>query len=658
MKKVFMLITVLFMAVGLIACGEEPVPTVIDESPTISGLTPASIKIGETFNPLAGVTASDPEDGNLTSEIAVQGVVDNTTQGTYTLTYVVMDSAKNVTELTRTVTVTIGEAPVISGAGNRSVTFGSVFNPLEGVTASDEEDGNLTPYITVTGTVNLNLIGLYDLTYTVTDSAGNVTTVVRTINVLYGAKTVVTFTSWNLGTPEQNNILRRRIDAFNEMSNFIEIEIMEFTGDYNAFLATMAAAGTFPDVFISGNVPEHILAGYSGEITSVAEADSDWLNVPVALRDAVTYNGRIYAIPAANNFLGNFANLDLIDESGILTDFTVPGYTYAQWIAAVEAATDSTKLDGTSTAGINHPGEFISWLPAVLDDQAPLAQQLGIVHGGVADGQFMYNSSAVKDAIAQAQLVMSNYWGFEAWSDVDPDGAEGPELAPRVARYGSDWWASFNKGQVAFQWDGTWAVQSMATNAANAGFDVHFVGLPGGKVVSAPDYYSISKTTADLEAAYEVAKWLTFGTDGLTEMFNIIETVVPDTAAGEVTLSVSGLPINNTQSIIDKWFVNYPVPGVKEIYEAAAAGQVEVLVEGFKYVPGYVTARWGYNTGIDALISRPNNAPGSTLSIGDLIWDAQFNKINYNEYMTAELQTLINFELLKARLALEEAMNQ
>lgn len=652
MKKVFILITVLFLGFGLVACGEEETP-IVDQAPTISGVAAASIKIGEAFDPYAGVTASDPEDGPLTDQISVQGVVDNTKQGTYTLTYIVMDSAKNVTRATRVVTVTVGEAPVFAGVSAKTITLNQPFNPREGVTVSDVEDGNLTAMFEVAGTVNIALVGTYTLTYTVTDSAGNITTATRVITVAYGAKTVVTFTSWNLGTVEQNNLLRRSIAAFNAQSNTVEIQIMEFPGgNYDEFLATQAAAGTFPDIFIHGNIPDAIIKGYAGEITSVASADPEWQNIPVALRDSITYGNRVYAIPSALHYLGYYANLDLIEDSGSLTDFTQLGYTFAQWMDAVQKATDSTKLDGTSTAGMNHPGEMFNWLPSVLDSQA--VTPLGIGHAGIVNGEFKYNSQAVKDALAQAKLIMDNYWGFEAWSDQDPDG-EGPLLAPRVQRYGSDWWASFNKGNVAFQWDGTWGASSMKTNATNAGFDVQFIGVPGNRVVGVSDYYAISKTTANLEAAYEVAKWLTFGTAGLNSMFNIIENTTP--GEGEVALAVSGLPISTVPSIVNKWFTNYPVAGVKEIYEAAAAGTVTVLVEGNKFVPGFITARYTYNTGIDALISRPNNNPGSTLSIGDLLWDAQFGKLVYADHMTQELETLINYELLKAQLALEAAMN-
>jgi VCBS repeat-containing protein len=53
-----------------------------------------------------------------------------------------------------------------------------------GATATDEIDGDLTPRIVVTGTVDNTVLGSYTLTYTVTDLSGNAATpVTRTVNV-------------------------------------------------------------------------------------------------------------------------------------------------------------------------------------------------------------------------------------------------------------------------------------------------------------------------------------------------------------------------------------------------------------------------------------------------------------------------------------------
>jgi Bacterial surface protein, Ig-like domain len=75
-------------------------------------------------------------------------------------------------------------APVITltdGASVDVVLGGTWAEP--GFTATDDEDGDITASVTVTGTVNTALTGNYDLVYTVTDVAGNVGTTTRTVRV-------------------------------------------------------------------------------------------------------------------------------------------------------------------------------------------------------------------------------------------------------------------------------------------------------------------------------------------------------------------------------------------------------------------------------------------------------------------------------------------
>ncbi len=53
-----------------------------------------------------------------------------------------------------------------------------------GAIAIDNVDGNITDSIIVTGSVDTKTVGSYPLTYTVTNAAGNTTSVVRTVNVV------------------------------------------------------------------------------------------------------------------------------------------------------------------------------------------------------------------------------------------------------------------------------------------------------------------------------------------------------------------------------------------------------------------------------------------------------------------------------------------
>ena len=70
------------------------------------------MEIGERFDPLAGVTAQDAEDGEitLTEENIIDNDVDTSKAGTYHVTYRVTDQNGASTE--KTITVTIKEKTV------------------------------------------------------------------------------------------------------------------------------------------------------------------------------------------------------------------------------------------------------------------------------------------------------------------------------------------------------------------------------------------------------------------------------------------------------------------------------------------------------------------------------------------------------------------
>ena len=73
--------------------------------PTINGATNATITVGTTFDPKKNVTATDKEDGDLTSKIIITGTINTTKPGTYKFIYKVTDSDGATTTTTRTITV-------------------------------------------------------------------------------------------------------------------------------------------------------------------------------------------------------------------------------------------------------------------------------------------------------------------------------------------------------------------------------------------------------------------------------------------------------------------------------------------------------------------------------------------------------------------------
>ena len=69
----------------------------------------------------------------------------------------------------------INEKPVIH-AENKTIKVGNKFDLMEGVTATDKEDGNITNKVKIVkNTIDINKPGTYEITYKVTDKNGSVT---------------------------------------------------------------------------------------------------------------------------------------------------------------------------------------------------------------------------------------------------------------------------------------------------------------------------------------------------------------------------------------------------------------------------------------------------------------------------------------------------
>jgi len=120
------------------------------------------------------VTVSFKSDTNLTAKA-----------GTYAPVIVLRDAGGNVSELTANLVVTRDtQAPVISGSGlkDRTVYVGASFNVKSNVYATDNRDGKVN--VTVSGSVNFTKTGVYPITFSAKDKAGNTSSVKITVTVI------------------------------------------------------------------------------------------------------------------------------------------------------------------------------------------------------------------------------------------------------------------------------------------------------------------------------------------------------------------------------------------------------------------------------------------------------------------------------------------
>ena len=127
MKKALAILLSLLMLLSLAACGGKdaaPAASGENQKPSIQGVQDASVEAGQSFDALAGVTAADPEDGDITGMITVEstpsldfkgGKATPENAGSYELVYSVTDKAGATAEAYATLTVTkkTGEATLL-----------------------------------------------------------------------------------------------------------------------------------------------------------------------------------------------------------------------------------------------------------------------------------------------------------------------------------------------------------------------------------------------------------------------------------------------------------------------------------------------------------------------------------------------------------------
>ena len=121
-KRITIIALVLALALCLTACSSKPAPAptaapteVPNTAPVINGVADQTVEAGSEFDALAGVTATDAEDGDVSAMITIEstpvlnfknGKATPETAGSYELVYTVTDKGGLTYEAYATLTVT------------------------------------------------------------------------------------------------------------------------------------------------------------------------------------------------------------------------------------------------------------------------------------------------------------------------------------------------------------------------------------------------------------------------------------------------------------------------------------------------------------------------------------------------------------------------
>jgi len=417
-------------------------------------------------------------------------------------------------------------------------------------------------------------------------------------NVGSGEKIVINYVNWNLGTEAENNIERKMIAAFEEAHPNIDIQLDE-SFDYSNYgdsLAAAAAAGKLPDVMMLPNIPFGLTNEWLLNLETIAASDPEWANIPKALENATHYGSGIYAVPAGMFFQGYFINQDLFEQANLPELNYSP--TWDEFLSAVKTLNNPSE----DVLGLSEAVQIPDWYPASVNSK------LGWF---TWDGQqYHLNDPVFTEGVNKAKEIMQGKYTFDSLSE--------DEKAKYNATWHGDVW---NQGKVAVRWEGTWATKDFS----NLNFKSKFIGIPGGKFVLIGDFIGISKSTEHQQEAYEFAKYMTFGKDGILKRMEL-----------NTDGSYTSLPMTTDQSILDQYFANGGYEGLKEAYDNID----NAILEGVKFIPGVVRSRWEAPTGVK--VGDKENA-----NLGDLILDSikggtkiedyaeQINKLANDEYKAA-----------------------
>ncbi|RLQ96623.1 ABC transporter substrate-binding protein [Falsibacillus albus] len=368
----------------------------------------------------------------------------------------------------------------------------------------------------------------------------------------------ISFASWTLGTEKEQNLERLMIKAFEEKNPDIKVKIDESisTSDWNGTLSAAASGGKMPDVFALPQIPLALSNNWLMDITKMTEKDKDFAKISKAVRDSATYNGKVYAVPYAQHFLGYFVNKDLFNDANL--DYPEYGPSLQEFTDAVKKVTNINK----GIAGLNNPFSISDWYPAAAN------KDMGWYT--YKDGQYSLDSKEFIKGVNLAKEFATNGYTYETLTDEQKANFKG-ENPEEV-------WL---QGGVAVKWDGTWAAPQ------DASFDWDFIGIPGGRTVVTNDFVGISKSSKHPEEAYKFAKWMSFGKEGFMKRMKI---------ADEKGKMMNTLPVSTDKDVLDEFFSIQDVPGIRTAYDNLD----NAIVEPVKIIPGYVDARFEGQTGVKA----------------------------------------------------------
>ena len=327
----------------------------------------------------AGATATDNIDTSVT--VTTTGGVNIDQVNSYTITYTATDAEGNeATAVVRTVNVSDLVGPVITLNGDSTIILGQGRDYKElGATALDVYDNEVIVIagpIEPVGTVDNTTIAEYQLTYTATDTAGNTSIFVRTVDVIAPRPFI---TTWQTTTDGE--------------TVFVGTDLANYTYDYSidwgdgtiehgqvgnashpytkAGIYTVTISGTFPALRAAVGPPT------AEKLMSIEQwGDITWLSMELAFSGTENMTANATDVPdlrqvpsmrkmfsRATLFNANISNWDVssvVDLSSAFEGASAFNQDLSLW--NVSSVTDMTDmLRDSAMSSVNNDALLQAW---------------------------------------------------------------------------------------------------------------------------------------------------------------------------------------------------------------------------------------------------------------------------------------------------------
>lgn len=237
---------------------------------TLNGDNPMFLPANEEYLE-PGANAVDNIDGVV--DVTIEGTVDSSKLGDYKITYLATDKAGNTATQTRDISV-IDTGPAITLRGRNPVLldFGQDSYSELGAVAIDDIDGEVN--VTISGSVDDQSIGVYEIIYSAQDSAGHMSSEKRVVVVsnirigpyLQNATPTSIVVMWETPDEDESTVEYGLTDQLGQTQNG-----SVFTNQGNAKIHTVNLEGLTPDTVYYYRVKTGASIGAINHFRSVSE---------------------------------------------------------------------------------------------------------------------------------------------------------------------------------------------------------------------------------------------------------------------------------------------------------------------------------------------------------------------------------------------------